>query len=398
MKKNDFTQHRSISSTKCGWIQKTAITAALLLSFSLTNAQSDNSDFERIKLGNKEVVYAGLSLSPDGKTLAVSAKKMEPIRLYDLQSKELIKEIDAGKWYPGSRINFSATGKYLLLQELNFADLIENKNRKLNFEVVDVANGRLVLKFEDVQDVMITTDEQHVLSLDGSEITFWNLADGSKKKTFQVEGACDALAISPDGQQIAISHLVTPAQVKADKRFHKKKKVMKMALKYKQLVSFYDVSTGKKAQTVSEYYDIVYRLRFSEDGSKLFVFQLPHIKVQTSKQTLTYVSRVDATTHEPLREGLTSQAVGQPDIRISGNKQYFAINSKGNRHQEIHLYDFEDGSLLKRFEMGSRIFEKSAEGEKLIKDSRPSFLFLPGDREILIAMGNQLILWNINNE
>jgi hypothetical protein len=72
----------------------------------------------------------------------------------------------------------------------------------------------------------------------------------------------------------------------------------------------------------------------------------------------------------------------------------FAINSKGSRFQEILLYDLEEGSLLKRFELGYRLFEKS-DGEKFINDTRPSYVFLPGDDAILVAMGNRLIKWNL---
>jgi hypothetical protein len=81
-------------------------------------------------------------------------------------------------------------------------------------------------------------------------------------------------------------------------------------------------------------------------------------------------------------------------MKFSNDNKLLAINSKGSRFQEIHLYDFENGTLLKRFELAKRLFEKS-DGEKLQSDPRPSFVFLPGDQEILIAIGNQLITWNI---
>jgi hypothetical protein len=34
---------------------------------------------------------------------------------------------------------------------------------------------------------------------------------------------------------------------------------------------------------------------------------------------------------------------------------------------------------------------KKNDGAKLQSDSRPSFVFLPGDKSILIAIGNQLV-------
>ncbi|PKP53944.1 MAG: hypothetical protein CVT92_01925 [Bacteroidetes bacterium HGW-Bacteroidetes-1] len=378
------------------WILKLCLSAMLLVHTS-TGAvgQSSNSDFERVKIFGPEFIFSNITMSPDGNTIAVSSKKSSPVTMLDWKNRQEIKKIDAGKWVAGSRINYSATGTYLLLQEMNLYDLVENKNRKLHFEIVEAESGKIIKDFQDVQDVIITTDEQQAVSLQRQEITFWSLANGTKLKSFQVSGASDAIAISPDGSTIAVSHSVTKADLKGDRRF-KKKKAAKKVIRYKQLVSFYNTTTFEKLKTVNEFYDIVYRLRFSNDGDHLFVFQIPHLKVQTSKQTLTYVTRVDGRTYEALRGGLTSQSIGQPDIRLSHNGQLFAINSKGNKFQEIHLYDFTSGTLLQRFELGQRLFEKGSEGEKLIKDSRPSFLFLPGDASILITMGNQMIIWNLD--
>ncbi len=378
------------------WLLKLLLSALLVVQASTgASGQSSNADFERVKIFGPDHIFSNITMSPDGNTIAVSSKKSEPVTLIDWKNRQEIRKIDAGEWYAGSRINYSATGTYLLLQELNFYDLVENKNRKLHFEIVEAASGRIIKDFQDVQDVLITTDEQQAVSLQGEEITFWNLATGSKLKSFRVSGASDAIALSPDGSTIAVSHIVTKADLKGDRRF-KKKKAAKPVLRFKQLVSFYNTTTFEKLKTVNEFYDIVYRLRFSNDGNNVFVFQIPHIKVQTSKQTLTYVSRVDGKSFEALRGGLTSQSIGQPDIRLSHNGQFFAINSKGNKFQEIHLYDFASGTLLQRFELGQRLFEKGSEGEKLIKDSRPSFLFLPGDTSILITMGNQMIIWNLD--
>ncbi|KAF0132158.1 MAG: hypothetical protein FD155_682 [Bacteroidetes bacterium] len=390
--------HSLYSTTKLTrkWVLKLLLFTLLVVQASTgAVSQSSNADFERVKIFGPDHIFSNITMSPDGNTIAVSSKKSEPVTLIDWKNRQEIRKIDAGKWYAGSRINYSATGTYLLLQELNFYDLVENKNRKLHFEIVEAASGRIIKDFQDVQDVIVTADEQQAVSLQGEEITFWNLATGSKLKSFRVSGASDAIALSPDGSTIAVSHIVTKADLKGDRRF-KKKKAAKPVLRYKQLVSFYNTTTFEKLKTVNEFYDIVYRLRFSNDGNNLFVFQIPHIKVQTSKQTLTYVSRVDGKSFEALRGGLTSQSIGQPDIRLSNNGQFFAINSKGNRFQEIHLYDFASGTLLQRFELGQRLFEKGSEGEKLIKDSRPSFLFLPDDTSILITMGNQMIIWNLD--
>jgi WD40 repeat protein len=172
------------------------------------------------------------------------------------------------------------------------------------------------------------------------------------------------------------------------------KKGAKLAEKTRQMVSFYDVETGSKQKTVAEFYEIIYRLRFSPDGAFVIVSQTPEISTQVASKKISYFNLIDAATAEPVRRGFTSMSVNQPAIHFSSDRKYFSINSKGQKFQEIHLYDSETGTLQKRFELGKRIFEK-VDGEKLFSDSRPSFAFLPGDESILIAMGNQFLVWNL---
>ncbi len=367
----------------------------LLSPFVRLYAQTQNSDFDRIKLTEVNKIFSGLALSPDGKTLAVSTKKNEPIKLFDLESQQLISSIEAGKWYAGSRINYSSKGSYLLAQELMFYDLIENKRRKYNFELIDVSTGTIVKSFDDVQEVMVSNDEQSVACLSQGVITLYALQGGASEKAIRVEDAADAFALSPDGKTLVVSHLVSAAMLKADPRFKKNKKAAKMALKYQQQISFYDVESGKRLKTLNDLYDIIYRLRWSDDGAHVYVFQLPHLKVMTSKQLMATVNMVDAASMTSIRRGLTSQAIGHPDIRLSHDGKWFAINSKGRKYQEIHLYDYASGNLEKRFELGQRLFQKGDDGERLLQDERPSFVFLPDNQSILIAMGNQLVVWNI---
>jgi hypothetical protein len=95
-----------------------------------------------------------------------------------------------------------------------------------------------------------------------------------------------------------------------------------------------------------------------------------------------------------MRKAFTTQSAGFSESRFSSDGSLAATNSRGTRFEEIHLYDVASGTLLQRFEMGHRLFEKDTQGEKLIKDSRPSFVFLPGNKALLIVMGNQMIQWN----
>jgi len=370
---------------------KIALVLLLFLSSMSLWSQTSNSDFERIKLNSAETEYSGIALSPDHKTIAITAKKSGPVQIIDEQSLKVIHEFIAGNYHGGSKISYSENGKYLLLQQLSYADFIQNKDRLIDFEIIDATSGKQIKRFEKVQDVVISNDEKYAVSLDNDIVTFWNLPDGSKEKSFSIPGAANAIALSPNGKTLAVSQIINPVDIK--NRFTNNKKGLKAAVNFRQTISIYDVESNSKTKVIDELYDIVYNLSFSPDGELVFAFHTPDIRVQLNNNKQTFISLIDVANLAPLRKGFTSMSIQQPELKISNDKKLFAINSKGTRFQEIHLYDTETGTLQKRFELGNRLFEKS-DGEKLTSDSRPSFTFLPGDKSILIAMGNQLVVWN----
>lgn len=365
----------------------------IFILFNLTIwSQTSNSDFERIKLLSNDAELSGITISPNQNTIAISAKKSSKISMVDWGARKIINEIDAINWNSGSIIRFSGGGKYLLLQEIGYSDFSQNKDRNIDFEIIDASTGRSIRKFGKVQDAIISSNEKLAVSLSNDEITFWSLPSGSREKSFSITGTGNAIALSTDGKTLAVSQTVDPADFKS--QFKKDKKGLKNAVNFKQLVGLYHAESGKKIKTIGEFYDVIYDLEYLPEGDILFVYQTPDIRIQANNKKLSYVNLIDMAKQEPLRLGFTSMSTAQPELKISNDKKFFAINSKGNRFQEMHLYDYETGTLEKRFELGHRLFEK-VDGEKLINDSHPSFTFLPGDHSILIAMGNQLVVWNL---
>lgn len=363
----------------------------ILLNLTLLS-QTSNSDFERVKLFSADTELSGIAISPNQNTIAVSAKKLTKISLVDWSTRKITNEINTINWNSGSIIRFSDGGKYLLLQEIGYSDFSQNKDRNIDFEIIDANSGNFIKKFGKVQDVVISSDEKLAVSLSNGEVTFWSLPSGSKEKSFSITGAGNVIALSADGKTLAVSQTINAADFKS--QFKKDKKGLKNAVNFKQLVCLYNAETGEKAKIIGEFYDVIYNLEFLPEGDILFVFQTPDIRIQANNKKLSYVNLIDIAKQEPLRTGFTSMSTAQPELKISNDKKLFAINSKGNRFQEMHLYNYETGTLEKRFELGHLLFEK-VDGEKLINDSHPSFTFLPGDKAILIAMGNQLVEWNL---
>jgi hypothetical protein len=372
---------------------KFAIGLVLSISSVSLFGQASNSDFERIKLETNNSEYIGIALSPDQNTIAISYKKPASVELIDWSARTVIRKIDAGNWISGSTIRFSEAGKYLLVQEIGYSDFSQNKDRVIDFEIVDVATGNMVKKFSKVQDVIISSDETRAVSLNNDEITFYSLPSGNKEKSYSISGSANAVALSDDGKMLAVSQSINVEDFKD--QYKKDKKGLKNLANYKQTISIFDAESGRKTKTIGEFYDIIYQLSFLPEENILFVYQTPDIRIQAYNKNLSYVNLIDFVKMEPMRKGFTSMSLTQPDLKTSSDRRYFAINSKGTRFQEMHLYDYQTATLEKRFELGHRLFEK-VDGEKLINGSRPAFIFLPDNQSILIAMGNQLVKWNID--
>ena len=250
-----------------------AMLTLLILFGSKVFSQTDNSDFERIKLIKSESELSGMAISPDQKTIAISFSKSEPILMVDWQSRKISKEINAGKWNSGSRINYSSNGKYLIAQEIRFSDFSQNKDRTIDYEIIDPESGSQVKTFNNVQDVTVSADEKMTISLNNDEITFWNLPSGEKMKSFTIPGATNAVAISNDGKTLAVSQIVDEKDFKS--QFKKDKKGLKDAVKFKQVVGLYNADNGAKIKTIGEFYDLIYNLSFIQTKIFCWFTKLP---------------------------------------------------------------------------------------------------------------------------
>ena len=360
--------------------------------------QSTDMEYERIKIGDVMHMICGLDLSPDQKELAISGNQSSPFFVYDWQNREKLREFNIGNWFAGSSVNYSSKGTFILLNQLYYVDFAPNKDREVNFEIIDAKTGVRVKRFEAVHSVKITPDEIFAIALSGDEIGFYDLSSGKKEKAFTVYEATNSVAISPDNKFIAVSHKLYEEDAKNIAQLNRDKKVMKNALKYKQQISIFDAQTFDKLYTVNELYDITYKLTFTKNGKHLLILNIPHTKAQNSPGTRqSYLHVVDMETASPRRRGFTSTAFYEPDFKLSHDGKMLGVVSTNSRFLEVHIYDFETGKMLHRFQQSYRLFEKN-EGGMFAVDSRISFVFTPDDQTLLMTMGNHLIEWNFIKE
>jgi hypothetical protein len=371
-----------------------SVLLSLMILSSKGFSQGSNYEYERVKIGDVKHIVVGLDMSPDQKLIAISGNQSNPCYIFDWSKREIKTQFDVGDWNAGSSVKYSSGGKYLMLQQLYYMDWAPNKDREVNFEVINAISGMLIKHFEKIHAAAFTPDEKYIITLVAGEVSFWNLETGIKDKSFNVNLATNGVAISPDGKHIAVSHRPDANELKKRPDYRQKKKAYQIAVKYKQEVSIFNAETFEREATVNEFYDIIYKLEYSDDGKTIFCMNIPHIKVQTSADRQTYINTIDATTGIAQRKGFTSQALYEPDFKLSHDGKLMGVISQNTKFLELHIYDFETGSMLKRFELSYRLAEKN-EGDIILADSRASFVFLPDDKSVFITMGNHLVLWDI---
>ncbi len=361
-------------------------------------AQDDGLVYRTIRVGGQQTLsgylVSWLDVSPDGSTVSVSATQGFPFRSFPVDQPEQTTEIDVGNWYAGSRARYSASGKYMLLQQLFYLDFAPNKDKPIKYEVIDVAAGKAVRSFEDLFAASLTPDENTVLTLDKDGVHFVDLLTGRQNDAKRIERTGNAIAVSSDGQRFAVAHRPTKSEVEALPAVRNDKDAIKNGVKLGQIVVVYDMATLKPLYTLPELFDKVFRLEYSGDGKDLWIHAKAHSRKGGNPNPYqSYVEVADAVSGDMRRTSFSSLATFEPDFRISRDGSLFAIGSAGGKFQEVHLYDRNTGSMVHRFVVSWRLWENLDKGEFASGDGRLSFTFLPDNKRLLLTSGNRLIEW-----
>lgn len=382
-------------------MRKYAIISSFFLSVAVfgqgTNMVYDVYDISPSPL---TFLHSDMDLIPGTDTYAVSATQSFPFYIIDGQSMEILNTYDVGNWYGGSRINTSKTGKYILLQQLFYLNYSPNKDREGHFEVIETATGKRVLDIPSAHAAVLHPDEETLIVLAGDQVYGYPLNGKEKRKLFPVPAATNCVAISPDGNQIAISHHVENDYLNAYVTKKRQKKNFKIYKKYRQCISVYDAHTFERSYTVDEMFDLPYVLDYSPTGDYLICYAVPHTKVvkKTGMQGTKYISKIIAATGETTKVGFISNSDYVPDIEFNSDGSKLAIVSNGTKFPEVWVCDFNDGSIIDRFELATRMFQTMKLKEMPGDAGRIGVTFSPDDQHLLFTNGTRIIKWKINYE
>ena len=362
-----------------------AVLVTLLFVLIGMKAQNINENFEKWIVEEKPINITGIDLSPNGKEVALVCGKNTPLKIYDLASQTVVKEIDVKAQYMGYNVHYSKGGKYLLIQERVF-ETSAKKAKKSDYHIVDLASGKMIHKFNKISDAKISPDESKVFVMEKDKLDIRELPSGKVLKQIELERGRNAMAISPDGKDLAVVVKPTKDELKEISVVRNDKKALKAALKFRFAIAIFDAESLERTKMVNDIYDNINQLWFSQDGSKLMCFNVG---------ANSYVNVIDAANYQPTREGYVSRTSMQPDFGYGWDNKYFGISTV-EKWPSLNIYDVSRASVIDFYNTEMKIFKNMK--KKVYPGTNTSFVFLPDQRHVLIAYGNTLIKWKINKK
>lgn len=353
-----------------------------LLTTLFSSAQNINLKEDKWVVKEKVMNISGIDISPDKMQIAIVCASNAPVMIYDWISQEVLKEIDIKADMLGYNIQYSAQGNFLLLQEKSITTNIK-KAKLSDFLIIDIAKGEVIHRFKKIADLKIGSDEKEFFVLDNGQLSRHELSTGKATDKFELEHARNAIAVSPDGKELAIVVEPTKEQLMNVPSVRNDKKAVKGALKYKHMIAIYDLSAQKLKIMIPEIYDNINTLAYSKSGDKLLNF---------NAGLNSYVNVIDAKTYEPSREAYMSRTSVQPDFSFNDDGSLFGVASV-EKFPTVNIYKAGSGSMLDHYNTENRIWKSMK--KKMYPGSYSSFVFLPDGENVLIAYGNALIKWKI---
>lgn len=339
-------------------------------------------------------IHSWAELSPDGRTIAISATGVHPLLLLDAADLTIRRRIDVGDWKAGARASFSTQGGLLLLEEIEYLGHSSDKPHPHRFAVVALSTGTLVVKDLRAYAAALSPDERSLYSVDDDGVSITDIAAGTVSKVGELGRSGNAMAISPDGDRIAVTHQPTEADLANVPSVRNDKKAIKAALKAGQVVVLYDLHSGQRAATVSELFDKVFRVEYSPDGKELWIHARPGShKSANPDRSLSYVDVADPYTGVMGRASFPSHAIYEPTFCANPENSLFAMGSQKGWHLEVHLYDRKKSTMTGRFVIDDRLFSNPKENGEKWSDARTSFVCMPGGNKLLLTFGSRLIEW-----
>jgi len=343
-------------------------------------------------------LHCDIDLLPGGDKCIIAAALRAELIIAETDNLNPVKTFEAGNWKAGSRIDISSDGAYVLLKQLFYLDFSPNKDREVKYEVVEISSGKVILKIDKAHDAAFHPDGKKLIVLEGDQVYSYTI-DGNERRTlFPVPEATNCLAVSRDGEKIAISHKPEDGFLEDFVTKKRQKKNFKIYNKYRQCISVFDTDSFKKLYTVDEMFDIPYILEFGPMDDFILCYSVPHTKVieKTGMQGSKYISKINANDGSNTSVGFVSNSLYEPDIEFSHDGSFLALVTMNmNGRPEVWVADYHTGDLVARYELAHRMFGGHMKGELAPDAGRVGVAFTEDDKELLFTYGSIIIKWKI---
>jgi hypothetical protein len=367
------------------------IAVSALLSLALHAQESrTNVEVEKWRIGESNYIGSGLLLGSDGNSLIITHTQGFPIYFYDLAKRTIERTVEIQGYYAGPRPLKSNNDSLVLLEQQFYLDLSPNRDKPVEYEVRRLSDGGLVLKIDKAHSASFTPDSKQLLALEGDEVVVYNLLTGAKEKSFKVDRLAWSLLVAPDGKSFYASHEPTEGDLENIPAIRNDRKSWKSAIKYRDAISQFDISTGKRIALVPEIYDPVYTMKTCGTSHTLYIYSRPHIKLKPQGYNEGYVTAIDMKSNSVLKQNYMTREVN-PDFSLSPDGVHMAIITKEKSWPQLHVYDVEKNELVSVLDISRSLGQLIKERE--FGDGRAYVVWTP-DGDILMLCGNHLLKWD----
>lgn len=362
-----------------------------LLATAQEHTQVDQDETERIEITGNQAITSCLELMPDGHTLIIGTTQDHPLYVMDTRDWKVQRTIDVDGYYAGPEVKASAGGTYLMLRQRFYIDLRANQDREVRHQVLDFATGRELVTIEKAHDAAVSPDERILYTMEGDGIVVRALPSGAVSGRIAVPNSRAAMAISRDGRLIAVSHRPTAEQLDRVPSMRADKKAIKPAMKFREMVSVYDATTGALVGTVPEIYDHIYDMEVTADGGRLLIYAIAHTRIAgaTDVRPEGVVNMVEFPSLTPLRVGFLS-LMKEPQLEANAQGDRIALASTDGtiNGRKVYVYDIATGEFTLDLYMNTRW--RTDIKEKEYHDGSVPYHFLADGRTIVLGSGSWL--------